>query len=498
MNVNKSKKVLPWEAKDFGRTIRWFALHTLLLIIGLGVILLANANFDFSIAWEFIQTQSKLGNFVYLVIALCLVSTAIYLYFYNENRDFILKTKNINLVFIVLEVSIFAMYLIGKYNVYARPFALCSLLILLLVDKRTAVFMTAISSFLMFMIDAFLSVGMTHSHMLYSALIIGFTTSVLAIYLVDGISSRLRVFIMGFVIAVPIIICNICLEFATFLKAPLLLIIGGFTSGMASVVLMSATLPVFEKLFNVVTDYRLSEITDHKSKLISKLIKDANGTFNHSLIVSTLAESCATAIGENPLLARACAYYHDIGKLKQPEFFTENQKGGYNPHNELTPELSTDIIRSHAKDGYDLILKYRLPQEIADVAREHHGTLPIRYFYVKASKFTEQNLSLDNFSYQGPKPQSKIAAIIMIADGCEAKVRTLPDRAHSKVDNAVREIIEERMDFDQFSECELTMKDIDIIRRTITESLADVYHDRVEYPKLKVGMGKYNKENDNK
>ena len=162
-----------------------------------------------------------------------------------------------------------------------------------------------------------------------------------------------------------------------------------------------------------------------------------------------MAESCATAIGENPLLARACAYYHDVGKLKNPEFFTENQTGR-NLHDELTPELSTEIIRSHAKDGYDIILKYHLPKILADVAIQHHGTLPIRYFYVKATKYTDGDLDIAKFSYAGPKPQTKIAAIIMIADGCEAKVRTLKDRTADKVEQAVRDIIEERMSFGQF------------------------------------------------
>ena len=215
----------------------------------------------------------------------------------------------------------------------------------------------------------------------------------------------------------------------------------------------------------------------------------APGTFNHSLTVSTLAESCAVAIGENPLLARAAAYYHDIGKLKQPEYFTENQTG-YNPHNELSPELSTDIIKAHTRDGYDLIKKYHLPDILADVAREHHGTLPIKYFYAKALKYTEGELDIADFSYSGPRPRSKIAAIIMICDGSEAAVRSLHDRSQEKVDQMVRMIIEERMDLEQFNECDLTMKDIDIIRSTISQSLGGVYHDRIKYPKLKIGKNR--------
>lgn len=493
--ISEVKKTKQWKAKDFARTIALFGAHTIVIIVGFFLILLNNVGFNFSAAIDFIKNEKSVGSLVYLFFAVCLVAVAMYLYFYYEKPKFAQQTKNVNLIFVALEVSTFVSYIVGKYNVYARPFALCSLLILLLVDKRTAIFMNAVGCLLMFTIDAFLSVIPleSHIHSIYSSFIIGFSTNIIAIYLVDGISSRLRVFLMGFVISIPIIISCICLEFSSFLKAPIFFVVCGFTSGMLSVVLMMAILPVFERVFNVVTDYRLSELTDHKSKLIKILKENASGTFYHSFSVSTLAEACAIAIGENALLARACAYYHDIGKLKAPNYFAENQ-GDYNPHNEITPELSRDIIRSHAKDGYDLLLKYHLPQEIADVARQHHGTLPIKYFYVQASKFTEDSLSINDFCYLGPKPQSKIAAIIMIVDGCEAKVRSIEKRNPDSVDEAVRDIIEERIRFDQFSECELTMKDIDIIRRTITESFTNMYHGRVVYPKLKIGLNR-NKRN---
>ena len=340
---------------------------------------------------------------------------------------------------------------------------------------------------IMFMVDSYAG-GSTAGKASYSTMIIGLTTGMLAIYLISGVGSRIKVFFRGLYISIPVIICTLCMEFGDPSKY-LQLVIFGFTSGMLSVVLMMSTLPFFEYAFNVVTDYRLSEITDHKSKLIRELMVKAPGTFNHSLTVSTLAESCAVAIGENPLLARAAAYYHDIGKLKQPEYFTENQTG-YNPHNELSPELSTDIIKAHTRDGYDLIKKYHLPDILADVAREHHGTLPIKYFYAKALKYTEGELDIADFSYAGPRPRSKIAAIIMICDGSEAAVRSLHDRSQEKVDQMVRMIIEERMDLEQFNECDLTMKDIDIIRSTISQSLGGVYHDRIKYPKLKIGKNR--------
>jgi putative nucleotidyltransferase with HDIG domain len=264
----------------------------------------------------------------------------------------------------------------------------------------------------------------------------------------------------------------------------------GVSAGMLSVAFEIILLPCFEFVFNVLTDYRLSEITDHKYKLLRELMEIAPGTFNHCLIVSNLAETCATAIGESSQVARAAAYYHDIGKISNPDYFTENQQGS-NPHINLSPELSAQMIMRHTADGAKKLRRRRLPQILVDVAQEHQGTMPIRYFYSQACKLTDGELDIRAFSYPGPKPQSKIAAIIMIADGCEAKVRTLKDRSHENVDRAVKEIIEERMDMDQFSDCDLTLKDLSIIRSSLVNALAGVYHDRVAYPKIKIGKKKY-------
>ena len=185
------------------------------------------------------------------------------------------------------------------------------------------------------------------------------------------------------------------------------------------------------------------------------------------------------------MLARTCAYYHDIGKLRRPEFFKENQADGVNPHDDLTPELSANIIKSHTKDGYDLIMRSRLPKEIADVCLEHHGTLPILYFYDKANKFTDGEVSITNFSYQGVKPQTKIAAIIMIADAAEATVRAQNAYQPEQAEKAIRSVIEERMDLEQFSECDITMVDLTKIRHALVHTLTGVKHKRIEYPPIK-------------
>ena len=488
-----NEKLIRWEKSDFARVISYFAIHTAIIMFLFLFALALSANFDMSLMWQHLLGNGVLGTVFYLVISVCLLSCGVFLYFWFEDRDFLYYGKNVNMLFVILEVSMLMTFAIGKWrSVYARPFALCALLVLMVSDRRKAMFMNCIICLLVFMSDAFVSIDLNEDRALYATLVIGFITSNMAIYLVDGQGARFKVLLLGLPIAIPVVCSCLLLNVDTVAVKWADYLIDGFASGFLSVILMTLWLPLFEEVFSALTNYRLSELTDHKAPLIKALIDTAPGTFNHSVALSTLAESCATAIGENPLLARACAYYHDVGKLKNPEFFTENQTGR-NLHDELTPELSTEIIRSHAKDGYDIILKYHLPKILADVALQHHGTLPIRYFYVKATKYTDGDLDIAQFSYAGPKPQTKIAAIIMIADGCEAKVRTLKDRTADKVEQAVRDIIEERMSFGQFDECDLTMKDIDVIRHTITRALAGIYHGRVEYPKLKIGNRKTEK-----
>ena len=482
----QSKKVIQWTKKNYVVTILNFVMHTLIMAALSLVIVFINEGGAAGFVGYF-SNADNVSDLLYLLLFFGVLDAILYLYLYFESRDFLIKAKNITMLFSVMYLSLVFSFVLGKYlSGYARPIALCSLLVLLLVNKRTAIFMNFIFALIMFVIDVFVS----HWDMTLatSCLIIAETVSIIAIYLIDGIGSRIKVFGMGLIIAMPIAVFVIVLQYkiigAGNWQDILMLLLNSLTGGLSSVVIMMAVLPIFEWMFNLLTNYRLVEITDHKSKLIKKLIEEAGGTFNHSLLVATLAETCATAIDENPILARAAAYYHDIGKLKQPIYFTENQHG-FNPHDDLTPELSTEIIRSHTKDGYELIKKYHLPNILADVAREHHGTLPIQYFYAKALKYTdEEQLDIADFCYPGPKPQSKIAAIIMLADGCEAAVRAHSDRSREKVESVVGNIFEDRMKREQFSDCDITMREIDLVKETLINGLSGVYHDRIKYPNV--------------
>ena len=467
-------------------------LALVVLFIWLNTLRLPGENFFSYMAEHF-------NTLVYLMASVFLLCFTIYFYYFFEDKGVLATQKSIWLIFLMLDVSILVCYFFGYFfNIYSRPVAMLALLALMLLGRRDAIFLNVIFALLMFAIDNFSNFSEinAYANALPGTPLMTFSAGMIAIFVGNQVKTRLRSFLTGFAVCIPILLMIACLEYNRGLEMVYLLLYG-LEAGIFSAVLFMALLPVFEAVFNCITDYRLRELTDHDAPLMREMKDRAMGTFNHSIVVAHLAEACAIALNEDTALARAAAYYHDVGKLRQPEYFTENQTG-YNPHNELTPELSVDIIRSHARDGYELIRSKHLPQILADVALQHHGTLPVRYFYAKAMKISDGDVKIEEYSYSGPKPQSKIAAIIMIADASEAISRSLPDRSHQKVEKAVREIIEERMDLGQFDECDITMRDLSVIRVAIVNCLSGVYHGRIQYPQLKLQRKKEGetKEND--
>lgn len=427
-----------------------------------------------------------------LTLAVCtlLLFFIIYYYYYFEDREFLAKAGNVLLIFSLVTLCVILNYVFGKFvNIYARPCALFALLCVFLFNRRQAIMLNFIFSILMFVIDTytnnFSADGATMQ--VYYMLMLSFVCGTFAIFAAGGNKTRGRLLLTGCVVAVPTVVIVTLLQ-VTYLYSDWIAFVAsvGYSilGCVVSAILALAGLPVFETAFNRLTVFRLRELTSTNAPLLVRLKQEAPGTFNHSLVVAQLAESCAVAIGENAELARAAAYYHDVGKLKQPDCFTENQTG-YNVHDELMPELSADIIRSHAKDGYELLTAAHFPKIIADVAREHHGTLPIKYFYDKAMKLSGGEADIKDYSYLGPAPRSRIAAIVMIADASEAATRALPDRSPEKVERTVRSIIEERMDLDQFADCDITIRDLSVIRKTLVETLSGVHHHRVEYPAIR-------------
>ncbi len=471
----------------------YFVLNYVFFVVILAILLFTAS--DVSVAETI---EKNLANYVYMLFCLALLFIITYLYFLFENKSILSNGKNIALVFTVLDLAIIVNFLIGRhFHVYARPVALLAMLIFVLIGRREAIFMNIISALIMFIIDNFSGLQIVSRNEFYSSLLISFSAGMCAIFLSTKFKTRFKVVLTGVIIVIPMDLIILFLEISEFIRNNpesvsvlptwdvIVMEMGyGIFGGIMSTVLFLAVLPLFENIFNCLTVYRLRELTSPDAKIVRKLKEEAPGTFSHSMTVAQLAEACAAALGEDVDFARAAAYYHDVGKLHYPEHFTENQ-GDYNLHDELTPELSADMIRSHARDGYDLIRAHHLPSFLADVALQHHGTLPIRYFYAKALKMTDGELNIEDFSYTGPKPQTKIAAIIMIADASEAVVRSSSDRSPAAAEKAIRGIIEERMDLEQFSECNITMEDLTVIRRTLVSELTGVHHHRVNYPGIK-------------
>ena len=238
---------------------------------------------------------------------------------------------------------------------------------------------------------------------------------------------------------------------------------------------------VYEKLFGLVSDVSLLELSDTNSKLLKELSEKAPGTFHHSLNVANLAEAAANEIGANAMLVRVGALYHDIGKMVNPTYFTENQSTGINPHDELAPKESAQIIINHVIDGIELAKKNKLPDRVIDFIRTHHGNSVVYYFY---NKQLETNLAFEasDFSYGGPKPFNKETAILMMCDSVEAASKSLKDPNSTKINDFVDAIVSKQMDTDQFLNASITLKEIQAIKKVLKHKLANMYHLRIEYP----------------
>ena len=480
MRRQKSQKILPWVTKDVVLNVLVYVLNLIfILFLFVGVVYINSLTNQMKYEEWLNETANVVHFFILLVMIIALMAG----YFFFEDRDFLKNPVNSEMIFLIVEICLIICHISGNYvNLYVRPLALASVLTLFLTDKKKAVFINMIYCLLTFLFDSLGSVEISIGE--YPVMLMGFASGIIAVFILENVYSRIKLLAMSLVLSVPTVICVGMMLINAPKETAVLDLISSACSGPFSVCAFIILLPVFETVFTKVSKFKLAELTDHKAKLIKKMIKEAPGTFNHAIVVSNIAESCAIAINEDALLARTCAYYHDVGKLRRPEFFKENQADGINPHDDLTPELSANIIKSHTQDGYNLIMKNRLPKQIADACREHHGTLPILYFYGKAQKFTDGEVDIAQYCYAGPKPRTKIAAIIMIADGCEAAARSLQDRSRENVKQVVRKIVNERMELGQFEDCEITLKELNIIIHTVVNNLTGIYHNRIEYPKV--------------
>lgn len=258
----------------------------------------------------------------------------------------------------------------------------------------------------------------------------------------------------------------------------------GLGGGLATAILVLGLTPLIEGAFGYTSDIRLMELLNLDQPVLRDLMLLAPGTYHHSLVVGQIVEAAAEAIGANPLVAKAAAYYHDIGKIKKPAYFVENQFGGENKHEKLAPSMSSLILISHVKDGVELARKHKLGDRLVDIIQQHHGTSLISYFYHKAKSQSSNPLqvNIDDFRYPGPRPQTKEAGLVLIADQVEAASKTLEDPTPARIQGMVQKIINNIFADGQLDECELTLKELHLIAKHCNKILSGIFHQRIHYP----------------
>ena len=396
------------------------------------------------------------------------------------------KMTKTDIFFLVILGEIFLIYSIFFYNIVELPdwfnFALLipaplfSSIIALIISPAAGISFSIVASFIILPVINFQT---------FPALFLLFT-SLSSVLVVRNVEKRIDLIFSGikiglfsifFTAALSLVMKNM---FSTILISSGIAFLNGFVSG----ILVLGFMPIIEHLLNSPTQFRLIELSDLNNPIFKKMHNLAPGTFNHSLNVGNLAETACREIGANPFLARAGAYYHDIGKIEQAEYFIENQTT-YNKHDDLKPSMSVSVIKSHVKIGIEKAKEMGLPQEVIDIIAQHHGNGLISYFYVEALKLENKaKISSEDYSYTEGKPVSREAAVVLLADNIEAAARTLKKPSMSQLEKFVWKIIMSKIETRQITESELTFRELETITESFIKTLAGSYHSRIEYPDI--------------
>ncbi|WP_427108241.1 HD family phosphohydrolase [Lysinibacillus xylanilyticus] len=436
-----------------------------------------------------VSNKASMKPIAGLIILILLEMTFMFVLFERWDTHVDKKHNALLVTVIVYSLSILLMKIVslvsGGFDVtvaFLFPTALATMLVRLLVDERAAALitvMTAASAGVIFQ-EGYSSV-MQMEITLY--IIFGGFAS---LFFLDSMEKRSHILhavgVIGLV-NISFIAFYLLMTQSTYgLSELMYYFIAAMISALLSGALTMGLLPFFESAFSVLSSLRLIELSNPNHPLLKKLLMEAPGTYHHSVMVANLAEAACEEIGADGLLARVGCYYHDIGKTKRPAFFIENQMSGINPHDSLPPEKSAEIIIAHTTDGAEMLKRYKMPQEIIDIALQHHGSSLLKFFYFKAK---EEGKCLDDtkYRYPGPKPQTKEAAIISVADSVEAAVRSMKEPNAEKVQKLVRAIIDDRVQDNQFDECDISIKELKCIERVLCETMNGIFHSRIEYPK---------------
>ena len=406
-----------------------------------------------------------------------LVEILLVAYMYVFNREILGEVDKLVMVYLIIMGTLVIAKALSMISIYLMPVAASAMLLAMLIEPRFAVLVNICISILTSII--------TGNDITFIVMaIMGGTAGVFTIV---NMQQRSAIFVSGLMVSFFNIIAIIGLGFINSSEVVKVLIFGfyGLVNGLICSILTLGTLPLWESIFGIVTPLKLVELFNPNQVLLKKLLIEAPGTYHHSIIVGNLSEAAADAVGGNPLLARVGAFYHDIGKIKRPYFFKENQLTSENPHEKLAPSLSSLIITGHVKDGMELARKYKLPRAVRDFIEQHHGDTLVAYFYHKAKTAENgENVEEHSFRYMGPKPQTKETAIVMLADSVEAAVRSLSSPSKDKIEILIYKIVEDKLQDGQLDECDLTLKELEIIKKSFVKVMLGIFHERIEYPEI--------------
>lgn len=435
--------------------------------------------------------DNQTNYYPYIGLAILVIAMMSLLAYYLADAKTSLQSNNTHLLMyalifiltlIILKIVSFT-HIIDIVGVsFIVPVAMGSMLITILLHSRVATFTSMIFAIIASVMFNHQSAGLLdYTHGIYV-----FFSSIAGVFFLSRSNRVMRILQAGLFVGaanIAVVIAILFLKSGQYSWMEFGLNIGfAALSGFIAAVLTLGLLPFFEAGFGVLSTTKLIELSNPNHPLLRKLLLEAPGTYHHSVFVANLAESACEAVGANGLLARVGAYYHDIGKTKRPHFFIENQMKMENPHDKISPQLSKTIIVSHPYDGADMLREYKMPKEIVSIAEEHHGTTLLKYFYHKAKEASDTDIPEEEFRYPGPKAQSKESAIVGIADCVEAAVRSMTKPNPEKIENLVKNIITERLEDGQFDECDLTLKELNIVAQSICETLMGTFHSRIEYP----------------
>ncbi|KLE16806.1 HDIG domain-containing metalloprotein [Clostridium sp. C8] len=421
-------------------------------------------------------TKSYLLSFISLAILVALILFIQYSYIAKERADIFKDTKMIILISSINIIMLIISMGVNIISPYLMPLVCSAMLMTILIDNKISLVINLLN-------------------ITFISIIVGFNPSVILISIVSVVlgSSALKkvqqrndIIYSTLYITVVSAIGTVTLGMISSNNLKEIFIETGYTAIgiLLSGILAVGLLPFFESIFDVVTNIKLLELSNPNQPLMKKLLMEAPGTYHHSMMVANLAEAAAEVVGGNPVIARVGAYYHDIGKTKRPYFFGENQMGKENPHDKITPNLSTLIILSHTKDGLEMAREHKIPKVIQDIIEQHHGTTLVKYFYYKLKNSSDrpEEIKEEDFRYPGPIPSSKESGILMLADSVEASVRSIGEPTKGKIEEMVNNIINDKLNSRQLVNCDLTLKDIEIIRKSFLKTLDGIYHHRIEYP----------------